>query len=127
MLFFYLIYMDGIVLEGLDDMEELFNDMILSSSDKRKAIKTGIKIIAEGLEEDTPRGPSGELSEIKVTVREKDLATEGLARSKAFYDVFQNFGTSEQKAHVGYFERSVNSNSNKALSEMAEVIFNKMR
>lgn len=108
-------------------MEELFNNMVFSSLDKRKAVKAGINVIAEGLEKDTPKGATGELAEVKITVREKDLATEGLARSKAFYDIFQEFGTSEQKANVGYFERSVNSNSNKALSEMAEAIFNKMR
>ena len=119
--------MSEIILEGCEELEKLFDNMILSQIDKRKAVKNGIKVIADGLEKDTPKGPTGELAEIKVTVREKDLATEGLARSKAFYDIFQEFGTSEQKAHVGYFENSVNSNSNKALSEMAEVIFNKMR
>lgn len=108
-------------------MEELFNNMVLSSADKRNAVRKGITVISEGLEKDTPKGPTGELAEIKVTVREKNLATEGLARSKAFYDIFQEFGTSEQKANVGYFENSVNSNSSKALSEMAEVILNKMR
>lgn len=119
--------MSGIELEGFEDFEKFLDGMVLSQSDKRRAVKNGITVIAKGLEVDTPKGPTGELAEIKVTVREKDLATEGLARSKAFYDVFQEFGTSEQKAHVGYFERSVDSNSEKALNEMAEVIFNKMR
>lgn len=108
-------------------MEELFDNMVFSSLDKRKAVKTGINVIAEGLEKDTPKGPTGELAEIKVTVREKDLATEGIARSKAFYDLFQNFGTSEQKANVGYFERSVDQNKDKALSDLAAIIFSKMR
>lgn len=108
-------------------MEDLFKDMVFSSLDKRKAIKAGINVIAEGLEKDTPKGPTGKLAEIKVTVREKDLATEGIARSKSFYDIFQNFGTSEQKANVGYFERSVNQNEDKALSNVADIIFSKMR
>ena len=117
----------SIELEGIEDFEKLLGNMVLSQSDKRKAVKSGITVIADGLEKDTPKGKNKKLSEIKVTIREKDLATEGVARSKAFYDVFQEFGTSEQKVHVGYFERSVDSNSEKAVSEMAEVILTKMR
>lgn len=119
--------MSGIEIEGLEEYEKLLEDMVLSAGDKRKAIKEGIEVIAKGLEDDTPVGATGELSEIKTTVREKDLATEGIARSKAFYDIFQNFGTSEQKSHVGYFDRSIEKNSTKAVGKVAEVIFEKMR
>lgn len=117
----------GIEVEGLDEYEKLLEDMVLDFSDKRKSVKAGIEVIAKGLEDDTPVGPTGELAEIKTTVRQKELATEGIARSKAFYDIFQNFGTSEQKAHVGYFDRSVEKNSTKAVAAVAEIIFEKMR
>lgn len=119
--------MSGIELEGFEEFEEFLGDMVLSIPVKRKAVRTGIKVIAEGLEEATPVGPTNELAEIKVSVKENNLAIEGLARSNAFYDIFQNFGTSEQKAHVGYFDRSVEKNRNEALEKLASVIFEKMR
>lgn len=120
--------MSAIEIQGLDDFEKLLQEgLVLDTSTKRRAVKNGIKVIAENLEKDTPPGPTGKLAEIKTTVREKDLAIEGLARSKAFYDIFQEFGTSEQKKHVGYFERSVNKNSKEAVEEVAKVIFSKMR
>lgn len=118
--------MSTIELEGFEEFKNLIEDMSLNSNDKRKAVKEGIKIIGEGLEKDTPK-KTGKLQKVKITVREKDLATEGIARSSAFYDIFQDFGTSQQKKHVGYFERSIENNKNKAIEEVANVIFEKMR
>lgn len=118
--------MSSIEVDGLEEYEELLKNMELNYISKRKCVKAGIEVIAKGLEEDTPVR-SGRLAKIKTTVREKDFSTEGIARSKEFYDIFQNFGTSEQKSHVGYFDRSVEKNSNKAVAEVAKNIFEKMR
>ena len=116
-----------IELDGVDEFQEFIEDMSLDIYTKKQSVRAGIKVIGTGLENDTPIGPTGELSEIKISIKEKNLAIEGTARSNAFYDVFQNFGTSEQKAHVGYFERSVESNTAEAIKKVAEVIFRKMR
>ena len=115
-----------IELEGYEEFEEYVKNMALDTVIKRQAVRSGIKVIGEGLENDTPVGPTGELAEIKISVKENALATEGTAKSKAFYDVFQNYGTSEQKAHVGYFDRSVEENTEEAISKVAQTIFRKM-
>jgi HK97 gp10 family phage protein len=115
-----------IELEGYEEFEEYVKNMALDTVIKRQAVRSGIKVIGEGLENDTPVGPTGELAEIKISVKENDLATEGTAKSKAFYDIFQEYGTSEQKAHVGYFERSVEENTEEAISKVAQTIFRKM-
>lgn len=119
--------MADIELEGFYEYEELLKNMTLSPELKKKAVRTGIKIIADKLEKDTPQGPTGELAEIKVKVKDLGLYVEGTASSKAFYDIFQNFGTSEQKANVGYFDKSVDDSESEALEQVAKVIFNKMR
>lgn len=116
-----------IELEGFEEFQEFIEDMSLDSTTKKQAVRAGIKVIGAGLENDTPVGPTGELSEIKISVKENNLAVEGTAKSNAFYDIFQNFGTSKQKAHVGYFDRSVESNTGEAISKVSEVIFKKMR
>ncbi|WP_195948146.1 HK97-gp10 family putative phage morphogenesis protein [Paraclostridium bifermentans] len=116
-----------IELDGFEEFQEFIEDMSLDISTKRQAVRVGINEIGKGLENDTPVGLTGELAEIKTSVKENALATEGTAKSNAFYDVFQNFGTSEQKAHVGYFDRSVESNTEEAISKVAETIFKKMR
>lgn len=112
-----------IELDGLDEFQEFVEDMALDITTKRKAVRQGIKVIAKGLEEDTPVGSTGELSEIEISVKESNLAVEGTAKSKAFYDVFQNYGTSEQKSNVGYFDRSVENHQEEAISKVAQTIF----
>ncbi|MFQ9308623.1 MAG: HK97-gp10 family putative phage morphogenesis protein [Paraclostridium sordellii] len=115
-----------IELEGFEEFEEYVKNMALDTVIKRQAVRSGIKVIGKGLEDDTPVGPTGELAEIKVSIKENALATEGTAKSKAFYDIFQEYGTSEQKAHVGYFERSVEENAEEAISKVAQTIFRKI-
>ena len=119
--------MSYIELEGFEEFEEFIKNMALDTLTKKQSVRAGIKEIAKGLEEDSPVGPTGELSEIKTSVKENALAIEGTAKSEAFYDIFQEYGTSEQKAHVGYFERSVEANTDAAISKVAKVIFKKMR
>lgn len=115
-----------IELEGYEEFEEYVKNMSLDLTVKKQAIRSGIKVIGQGLEKDTPAGPTGKLAKIKISVKENALATEGTAKSNAFYDVFQNFGTSEQKSHVGYFDRSVEENTEEAISKVAKTIFRKM-
>lgn len=116
-----------IELDGLDEFQEFIKDMSLSTTTKKQAVRQGIKELGQGLENDTPVGPKGELSEIEISVKESNLSVEGTAKSKAFYDVFQNYGTSEQKANVGYFDRSVEDHQEEAISKVAQTIFRKMR
>lgn len=116
-----------IELDGLDEFQEFVEDMFLNITTKKQAVRQGIKVIGQGLENDTPIGPTGELSEIETSVKESNLAVEGTTKSKAFYDVFQNYGTSEQKANVGYFDRSIEDHKEEAISKVAQTIFRKMR
>ncbi|MGG5463488.1 HK97-gp10 family putative phage morphogenesis protein [Clostridium sp. B9] len=115
-------------IEGFEEFEKLINeDMVLDESTKRRALRRGIKLIGKSIENNSPIGPSGRLSKIKIRMKNTGLATEATASSSAFYDLFQNFGTSEQKAHVGYFDRAVEDSEDKAIEAVSEEIFKKMR
>lgn len=116
-----------IELDGLDEFQEFIDDMSLNITTKKQAVRQGIKVIGQRLEKDTPVGATGELSEIKISVKESNLAIEGTAKSEAFYDIFQEYGTSEQKANVGYFDRSIEDHQEEAISKVAQTIFRKMR
>lgn len=117
----------NIEVEGLEKFENfLSEDMVLDELTKRKGVRAGITKIGKAIEKNSPV-KTGRLSKIKIRVKNTGLATEGTASSGEFYDVFQNFGTSEQKMHVGYFDRAVDESTNEALEEVAEIIFRKMR
>ena len=119
--------MASLEIEGFEEFEKFISeDMVLDESTKRKGIKAGITKIGKAIEKNSPI-KSGRLSKVKIRVKNTGLATEGTASSSEFYDIFQNFGTSEQKAHVGYFDRAVDETTNEAVEEVAEIIFRKMR
>ncbi|XZJ40561.1 HK97-gp10 family putative phage morphogenesis protein [Clostridium perfringens] len=115
-----------IELEGFEEVEELLRDLELDESTKKKAVKVGIDIIADSIESNSPK-KTGRLSKIKRKVENTGLVIEGTANSTAFYDKFQDIGTSQQKKNVGYFDRAVDSSVNEAIKASTEVLFSKVR
>lgn len=115
-----------IELEGFEEVEQLISDLELDESTKKKVVKVGIDIIADSIESNSPK-KTGRLSKIKRKIENTGLAIEGTAHSTAFYDRFQDIGTSQQKAHVGYFDRAVDSSINEAIKASTEVLFSKVR
>lgn len=117
--------MSEIELEGFEEVEDLLNDLILDEATERKAVKVGLDIIADSIEENSPV-KTGRLKKIKRKIRNTGLAMEGIANSTAFYDKFQDLGTSQQKANVGYFDRAVDEAIDKAVQASAEILFSKV-
>ncbi|UZW13195.1 HK97 gp10 family phage protein [Clostridium pasteurianum] len=119
--------MSGFEIEGFEDLEEYIQNMTLTDSDKRKALKSAMQPIAEEVEKNTPIR-TGELKKsIKVQVKKEELAVVGIVKMGKFYDAFQEFGTSQQKAHVGFFEKSVNKTQNKAIEILTDELLNKAK
>ena len=118
--------MASVEVEGMEEFEELLQDMVLDINAKKKAVKAGIDIVAKSIENNSPKGKTGKLSKIKTSTKNTGLAIEGIAHSNAFYDVFEEFGTSQQKANVGYFDRAVQDSTDEAIEKVAQVIFSKI-
>ena len=116
-----------IEVEGFEEMEELLRNLELDMSTKRKAVKVGLDVIANSIENKSPKGKTGKLAKIKRKIKNTGLAIEGTANSSAFYDVFQDIGTSQQKKNVGYFDRAVEGSINDAIKASTEVVFSKVR
>src|SRR3712207_1740045 len=105
----------------------MLEGMTIDEADEKKAIRNAIRPIAEEIEKNTPIGSTGKLKKISKTVKKEGLATVGIVRTKAFYDIFQEFGTSEQKKNVGYFDRSVKNTENEALNILSKELLNKAK
>lgn len=113
--------MNGIELDGFEELEELLHDMTLAEADEKKAMKAGIDVIYKAVESNTPTGETGDMKkEIKEKVSKDDFSITGQVIMGAWYTGFEEFGTSQQKHHVGFFERSVNSSQNEALEVLAK-------
>ncbi|NRT33253.1 hypothetical protein OD350_00015 [Clostridium beijerinckii] len=114
--------MSGIELDGFEEVEALLQDMTLTEADEKKAMKAGIDVIYNAVESNTPVGESGDMKrKIREKVSKNDLSLiTGQVIMGAWYTGFEEFGTSQQKHHVGFFERSVNSSQDEALEVLAK-------
>jgi len=119
--------MSGIEIEGMDEFTKMLEDMTISEADEKKAMRKAIKPIADEVEKNSPVGKTGKLKKVSKTVKKDGLATVGIVRTKAWYDIFQEFGTSRQKKNVGYFERSVKNTEDKAAEILANELLDKAK
>lgn len=117
--------MASIELSGFDELENLLSDMTIDEADSKKAMKNAIEVLADEIERNTPEGSTGNLKKLKTKISKDGLAIKGTVKLGAFYGMFQEFGTSKSKSHVGFFERSVNSKKDNAINVLANELLNR--
>jgi HK97 gp10 family phage protein len=111
---------NGIEIDGFDGLEELLQDMTVTEQDEKRAMKKALSPITDEVTKNAP-SKSGRLKKsIKTSVKVEDFAVVGRVRINSFYGCFQEFGTSQQKANIGFFERSVNKSSGESINILAK-------
>lgn len=118
---------NGIEFSGFDDLANMLEDMTLTEQDERKAIKKGIEYLAKNLEEDSPKGKRKKLSKVKTSIKREGMSLSGNIKAGSYYGMFQEYGTSKQKANVGYFEKSIEKSKDEALELVAEEILKNIK
>lgn len=96
--------------------------MTISEEDEKKFLRKAIKPIAEGLERDTPKGYTGKLAKVKTAVKREELLTVATVKAGAWWDIFQEFGTSKTKKNIGYFDKSVQNSQDEAFRILGEIL-----
>ncbi|AWB17259.1 hypothetical protein HYH50_03190 [Clostridium botulinum] len=117
---------DGIEIEGMEEFTEMLEDMTIDEADEKKAVRKGIEVVAKRVESNTPV-LTGKLKKIKKSVKKEGFATVGTVKLGAWWDLFQEFGTSQQKHHVGFFDRAVKDSENEAVEIVVEELLDKVR
>lgn len=112
--------MNTIEISGFDELENLLHDMTISEAKEKRAMKLAIAPMKDALEQATPRGKTGKLKRIKASVKKEGFATVGILRLGAFWGMFQVYGTSQQRAHVGFFENTIRRKEREALAILAK-------
>lgn len=111
---------NGIELRGFEELEELLEDMTITEADEKRAMKKAISPIASEVKKNAPERSKRLIKTVIKKVEREGLAIVGIVRLDKFYAMFQEFGTSQQRANVGFFERSVNKTKNEALSILSK-------
>lgn len=119
--------MNGIEIEGFEELETMLQEMTITEEDEKKAMKLAINPIAEEVEKNTPEDTGKLKKSVKRQVKKDGLAIVGIVRMGRFYDTFQEFGTSKSKKNVGFFERSVNKSQNEAVKILGAELLDKVK
>lgn len=114
--------MSEILVDGFAEFEEMLKDMTISEEDEKKFLRKAIKPIAEGLKKDTPKGYTGKLAKVKTAVKREELLTVATVKAGAWWDIFQEFGTSKTKKNIGYFDKSVQNSQDEAFRILGEIL-----
>lgn len=117
---------DGIRIEGLEEIESFLQEVTISEEDERRAIRASLKPMAQEIENNTTK-KSGKLSKLTTTVKKEGLGTVGTIKTKRFYDIFEEFGASGKKHNIGYFERSVRNKEAESISILAKLLLDKIK
>lgn len=107
--------MATIEIDGFEDLEKLLQDMTITPADEKKAMKKALEPIAQEVERNAPEDKGNLKKQIKTSVKKEDFATVGEVKLGAWYSIFNEFGTSQSKKNVGFFERSVNKTKDEAI------------
>lgn len=117
----------SIEVEGLEELGRALENSLVTKEEEKAAMKKAIEPARAHLESDSPKGETGKLAKVKATVRQEDFNTTGVVKSNAFYDKFQDWGTSEQKANVGYFDKSIENTTDEVIGILGKELLSKIR
>jgi HK97 gp10 family phage protein len=104
--------------DGLDDLQNLCTEMDISDAKARRALNAGGDILLEAASKNTPEktGKMKESEKKQITRVNGDLACKVYVGE--WYSSFQDWGTSQQKHNVGFFERAVEGCADKVVEAM---------
>lgn len=117
----------GIEVDGFDDLENMLQDMTLTDEDQKKAMKAALIPAYEATQEDTPVRTDILKKSEKMQVKKEDFAVVGVIKYGAFWDIFNEFGTSKDKSHVGFFEKAINRSTDKVVEILAQELLSKIK
>lgn len=107
-------------IKGFDDFFDKIKDMEISDIKKRRALRGAGEVLIKGIEPNLPKRTGGYRKELKQKIKQTDEGMSVIVSSSKFYDIFQEYGTSQQKANVGSFAKGVNQSADKAVETVVK-------
>lgn len=119
--------MADIEIAGFEEIEEMLKDMTITDAEEIKAMSKAIEPIYQEVYKNSPEETGNSKRQIKKQVRKDGFATVGVIKLGAWYSMFNEFGTSKNKKHVGFFERAVNKKADEAVNILAKELLDKAK
>lgn len=114
----------GIEIKGFDDVFEELDDMNISDRKKRIALKEGAEIVRQAVIDNSPVRTEKMKKRWKSTIKRFDGNLGFEVRGDTVQDIENEFGSSKNKKHIGFFSKAVDKVSNKAVNIIADEVLN---
>lgn len=117
----------GIEIEGFEELEEFLQGMTINESDERRAMRKAIEPIYEEVYSAAPEDKAKLKKSIKKQVKKDGFSTVGTIKLGAWYSMFNEFGTSRNKSHIGFFDRAVERTKDEAIEILKKELLDKVK
>lgn len=110
----------AIEIKGFDDIFKDLDDMNISDKKKRKALKEGAEIVRQAVIDNSPEA-SGQMKKrwkSKIKRFDGDLGFE--IKGDTVQDIENEFGSSKNKKHIGFFSNAVDKVTDKAVNSISK-------
>lgn len=110
----------AIQIKGFDDIFNDLDDMNISDKKKRKALKDGAEIVKQSVIDNSPVGTGQMKKRWKSTIKRFDGDLGFEIKGDTVQDIENEFGSSKNKKHIGFFSNAVDKVSDKAVNIIAK-------
>jgi HK97 gp10 family phage protein len=112
----------AIEIKGFDDIFNDLEDMNISDKRKRRALKEGSEIVKQAIIDNSPVSSGRMKKRWKSTIKRFDGNLGFEVKGDTVQDIENEFGSSKNKKHIGFFSKAVDKVSNKAVNIIANEV-----
>lgn len=112
----------AIEIKGFDDIFKDLDDMNISDKKKRNALKIGAEIVRQSVVDNSPVLTGMMKKRWKSNIKRFDGNLGFEVRGDTPQDIENEFGSSRNKKHIGFFSKAVDKVSNVAVKVIADEV-----
>ncbi len=110
----------AIEIRGFEDIFKDLDDMNISDKKKRNALKIGAEIVRQSVVDNSPVLTGTMKKRWKSNIKRFDGNLGFEIRGDTIQDIENEFGSSKNKKHIGFFSNAVDKVSDEAVNTMAK-------
>ncbi|WP_373205963.1 HK97-gp10 family putative phage morphogenesis protein [Clostridium tertium] len=112
----------AIEIKGFDDIFKNLDDMNISDKKKRKALREGAEVVMQAVIDNSPVGSGQMKKRWKSTIKRFDGNLGFEVKGDTVQDIYNEFGSSDNKKHIGFFSNAVDKVSDKAVNIISKEV-----
>lgn len=110
----------AIEIKGFDDIFKDLDDMNISDKKKRIALREGAEIVKQAVIDNSPVRTGKMKKRWKSTIKRFDGNLGFEVKGDTVQDIENEFGSSKNKKHIGFFSNAVDKVTDKAVNSISK-------